>query len=241
MKTIPFSRKPHLDGRKFQEKSTRRGVPFGNDCSLSLSEDDIMRVLIAEDDPTSRILLESTLKKWGFDVVCTEDGDAAWETLRNEDAPRLAILDWVMPGKSGPEICQLVRQTETRDPTHIILLTSMNRKEDIVTGLEAGANDYVTKPFNREELRARINVGKRLIELQSALAQRVAELESALSHVRTLQGILPICMHCHKIRNDQESWERIDSYIQDHSEAQFSHSLCPECLETLYPDDDRGE
>lgn len=200
-----------------------------------------MRVLIAEDDPTSRILLESTLKKWGFEVLSTEDGNSAWAALQDKDAPRLAILDWVMPGKSGPEICQLVRQSETRDPKHIILLTSMSSKEDIVAGLEAGANDYITKPFNREELRARINVGQRLIELQSALAQRVADLEAALSHVKTLQGILPICMHCHKIRNDQESWERIDSYVQEHSEAQFSHSLCPECLEKHYPDDDGGE
>ena len=110
----------------------------------------------------------------------------------------------------------------------------MGRKEDIVAGLEAGANDHITKPFDRDELKARVRVGQRVIELQSALADRVRELEEAMSHIRTLQGILPICMHCHRIRNDQESWERIESYIQEHSEAQFSHGLCPECLEKYY-------
>ena len=101
-------------------------------------------------------------------------------------------------------------------------------------GLGAGANDYIVKPFNREELRARVKVGERIIKLQSSLAARVEELQEALSHIKTLQGILPICMYCHKIRDDKEAWGRIESYIEKHSEVRFSHSLCPECLEKHY-------
>jgi len=111
-----------------------------------------------------------------------------------------------------------------------------DRKEDIVSGLDAGANDYVIKPFEQEELRARLRVGERVVELQSALNDRVKELQKALSHIKTLQGILPICMHCHKIRDDQDVWQRLEKYIAEHSGVQFSHGLCPECRKKYYPD-----
>jgi len=195
-----------------------------------------MRILIAEDDLTSRQVLEAVLKKWGHEVISASDGNEAWAALRGPDAPRLAILDWMMPGIDGIEICRMVRQLNARDPMYIILLTARDRKEDIVSGLEAGADDYVTKPFDRHELRARVDVGRRIVELQSTLTDRVEELQETLAHVKTLQGILPICMHCHKIRTDNESWQRIEGYIESHSEAQFSHGLCPECLEKYYPE-----
>jgi sigma-B regulation protein RsbU (phosphoserine phosphatase) len=194
-----------------------------------------MRVLIAEDDLTSRQLLEGVLKKWGCEVVSTRDGNEAWAAFQSEDAPGLAILDWMMPGMDGVDLCRRVRGRKARDPVYLILLTALGQTEDIVAGLDAGADDYVTKPFNSNELRARIRVGQRVLELQSSLAGRVRELEEAFSHIKTLQGILPICMYCHKIRNDQESWQRIDQYITEHSDAQFSHGLCPECLEKHYP------
>lgn len=102
-------------------------------------------------------------------------------------------------------------------------------------GFEAGADDYVTKPFNSAELRARIQTGQRILELQCSLSRRVKDLEASLAHVKTLQGILPICTHCHKIHTDDASWQRIESYIQEHTDALFSHGLCPECLEKFYP------
>jgi phosphoserine phosphatase RsbU/P len=200
-----------------------------------MKEDKVMRILIAEDDETSRLVLETILKKWGHEVIATSDGDEAWAALHADDAPGLAILDRMMPGKDGTELCKRAREMNRTKPLYIILLTALGRKEDIVTGLEAGADDYVTKPFCNEELHARIQVAQRIIELQSALSDRVEELEDALAQVKKLQGILPICMHCHRIRTDRESWERIENYIQDHSEAEFSHGLCPECLEKHYP------
>ena len=195
-----------------------------------------MRILIAEDDLTSRTILQAILAKWGFTTVTAGDGLAAWTILEGPEAPRLILLDWMMPGLDGVEICRRVRETGTTQPPYIILLTALGETNRIVEGLRAGADDYITKPYNQEELRARIEVGVRILTLQESLAQRVEELEAALDHVRKLQGILPICMHCHKIRNDQESWERIEKYITEHSEAQFSHSICPDCLASHYPD-----
>ncbi len=195
-----------------------------------------MRILIAEDDISSRALLKHILAKWGYEVVVTKDGNEAWEALQAEDAPRLAILDWMMPGMDGVEVCRKVRQLDVSNPTYIILLTIRSSKKDIVAGLEAGADDYIGKPYETDELRVRVKVGERMTTLQSALAEQVHSLRKALAHVKTLQGILPICMHCHKIRNDRQSWERLEKYITEHSEAQFTHGLCPECLEKHYPD-----
>ena len=194
-----------------------------------------MKILIAEDDNTSRKLLDALLKKWDYEVVSTSNGDEAWAALQAKDAPRLAILDWMMPGKDGAEICRNVRQLEDHNPTYIILLTALGRKEDIVSGLAAGADDYVTKPFDNRELEARVRVGKRVVELQTALADRIQELQEALAQVKTLQGIIPICMHCHKIRTDQEAWQQIEEYVQNHSAAQFSHSICPDCMAKYHP------
>lgn len=197
-----------------------------------------MRILIAEDDATSRLVLESLLKRWGYEVISTPDGNQAWTALQAKDAPRFAILDWMMPGMDGAEVCRKVRETERDCSTYIILLTALGRKEDIITGLEAGADDYVTKPFDMQELHARIKVGQRIIELQSTLSNRILELQDAMTHIKTLQGILPICMHCHKISDSHESWLKLEEYVEGHSDAQFSHGLCPECLEKYYPETD---
>jgi DNA-binding response OmpR family regulator len=190
-----------------------------------------MKALIADDDLTYRRMLEALLAKWGYDLVVTSDGDAAWQVLHAPDAPQLAILDWMMPGKDGVEICRQLRESSQSDPKYIILLTSKGDKKDIVSGLDAGADDYITKPFESEELRARVQVGERILRLQSELASRVKELQEALDQIETLEGILPICMYCKKIRNDQNYWQQVESYISQHSQAEFTHGLCPECFE----------
>ena len=192
-----------------------------------------MKILIAEDDPVSRRLLQAALSKWGYEVLVTTNGREAWELLQQPDAPSLFILDWLMPEMDGVEICREVRQIDALKSAYIILLTSRGAKEDIVQGLEAGADDYVTKPFDHGELRARVQVGTRVIALQNALAQRVRELEEAIASVKTLQGLLPICCYCKKIRDDGNYWHRVESYIAGHANVRFSHGICPECSEKL--------
>jgi CheY-like chemotaxis protein len=188
-----------------------------------------MRVLIAEDEPVSRRLLEATLRRWGHAVVTTCDGAQAWEEMRKEDAPLVAVLDVEMPGLGGVELCRRVHAAARAVAPYLILLTARGGKQNVVAGLEAGANDYVVKPFDPAELRARVNTGVRMLELQTSLAERVRELEEALSQVKQLQGLLPICSYCKSIRDDGNYWQRVESYIADHSGVQFSHSICPDC------------
>ncbi|HBB97697.1 MAG TPA: response regulator [Blastocatellia bacterium] len=192
-----------------------------------------MKILIAEDERVSRRLLELTLSGWGHEVVVTEQGAGAWAVLEQEDPPSLAILDWMMPGMDGIEICRRVRQRANSSHTYIILLTAKSSKANIVEGLIAGANDYITKPFDRDELRARVNVGVTVLDLQQKLAGRVMELEEALGQVRVLQGILPICSYCKHVRDDKDYWQSVECYISEHSEAKFSHGICPKCYEAV--------
>ncbi len=128
-----------------------------------------MRILIAEDDSSARRILAAILKSWGYDPVVTTDGAAAWAALQRPDAPRLVLLDWNMPRLDGLEVCRLLREQPTSDPPYVILLTGRGAKDDIVKGLEAGANDYLAKPYDSEELQARIKVGRRMVELQAGL------------------------------------------------------------------------
>ena len=130
-----------------------------------------MKVLIAEDDSISRRMLEAFLVKWGYEVLVSTEGEEAWAILQRHDAPRLAVLDWMMPGRDGIDICRSLRQRKGREYIYILLLTARGRKEDIVEGLEAGADDYVTKPFDPFELRARLRAGRRIVELQEQLLQ----------------------------------------------------------------------
>ncbi len=199
-----------------------------------------MKVLIAEDDSVSRRLLEVLLAGWGHEVISVEDGLAAWtalEDLEKENCPAVAILDWMMPKMDGIEVCRKISTGRRSTPVHIILLTGRASKEDIIVGLEAGAGDYLTKPVWNGELRARLQVGIRIVELQSSLADRIHKLESALGNIKQLQGMLPICCYCKKIRNDKNYWQQVDAYVTEHSEAQFSHGICPDCFESIVKPD----
>ena len=190
-----------------------------------------MQILVADDDPVARHIARKMLSDWGYAVEVRNDGAAAWELLRQADAPSLVLLDWIMPHMDGLEVCRQLRAISTPCPTYIILVTVKGQHSDIVTGLDAGANDYITKPFHREELRARIQVGERVIELQRRLVSRVQELEDALTRVKQLSGLLPICAYCKKIRDDQHYWQQVETYVTEHTDVQFSHGICPDCYE----------
>jgi sigma-B regulation protein RsbU (phosphoserine phosphatase) len=195
-----------------------------------------MKILVAEDDAVTRRMLVVTLERLGWDVITAEDGNAAWrvfETLKGKDAPEIAVLDWMMPGIEGIEICRRLHTIPGFELVYIILVTSRGGKEDLSYGLAAGANDYITKPFDPVELEARVRVGQRMVKLQRSLAARVTEVEAALAHVQRLQGLLPICSYCKKVRNEANYWEQVESYFTTHSDLDFTHSICPQCTEKM--------
>lgn len=192
-----------------------------------------LEVLVADDDPISLRILQGALEKWGHPVVAVKNGNEAWHVLSESDRPSIAVLDWMMPGMDGVTICRKVRARPSGSQLYLILLTARTDRLDVVEGLDAGADDYVTKPFHHAELRARVGVGVRVVELQKRLADRAQELELLLNQVKQLRGLLPICMYCKRIRNDQDYWQQVETYIVEHSEAAFSHGICPECYEKM--------
>jgi two-component system, cell cycle response regulator len=141
-----------------------------------------MRILIAEDDLVSRRLLEAKLVKWGYEVVAASNGDEAWQVLETQDSPKIAILDWMMPGIDGVELCRRVRKELLEHYTYIILLTAQQRDEDLIVGMDAGADDYITKPFKANELKVRLRAGKRIIELQNELIEAREALREKATH-----------------------------------------------------------
>ena len=194
-----------------------------------------MRILIADDDSASRIVLATFLERLGYEVVAVEDGLAAWRVLQLANAPRLAILDLMMPGIDGLELVRRVREIPSMLPPYLIMLSTRSEKVDIVAGLDAGANDYVAKPFDHGELRARVEVGRRMVEMRSELAAKIEQLRQAVDQIKTLKGIVPICASCKNIRDDRGFWNRVENYVRDHTEAEFSHAVCPDCMKRLYP------
>jgi DNA-binding response OmpR family regulator len=188
-----------------------------------------MKILVAEDAPEGRRMLEVMLGRWNYQVVTAANGEEALEILRSDDV-RIALVDWMMPRLDGIEVCRRARQDPDLEGRYLILLTGRSEKSDIVAGLEAGADDYLVKPVDAPELRSRLRVGERVVALQSRLAERVRELQEALAHVQRLEGLIPICAYCKRVRNEEEYWERVEQYIQSRSTARFSHGICPECL-----------
>jgi sigma-B regulation protein RsbU (phosphoserine phosphatase) len=178
-----------------------------------------MKILIAEDDPILRQLLEKKFELWGHEVLVTNNGQEAWDMLQAQNI-RFLIADWMMPVMDGLELCQRIR-SERPSYVYIILLTGKDRKEDAVKGLDAGADDYIRKPFEWDELRARIRAGERILGL--------------LDRVKALSGLLPICASCKKIRDDKGHWQNVETYIRERSDTEFTHGYCPECAKKLYP------
>lgn len=196
----------------------------------------MQKILIADDDFTSRKMLEALLSRMGFQVIETKNGLEALAAFETGDSPDLAILDWMMPKMSGLEVIGKIRSLGKEPEPYIILLTSKHEKDDVVKGLDSGADDFLSKPFDLEELKARINAGRRIVELNRDLKTKLEELRKAQEEIKVLRGIIPICSYCKRILSDNASWEQMEVYISNHSEAQFSHGICPDCMEKYFPE-----
>jgi DNA-binding response OmpR family regulator len=180
-----------------------------------------MRVLIVEDDALSRRILEKLLSNWGYSVTACENGRLAWEQYQADDF-RLVISDWMMPEMDGVELCRRVREHKRKDYCYFMMLTTRAGKENFIAAMDAGADDYLLKPLDAEELKARLRVAARILALQSDL--------------QTLRGILPICAWCKKIRDDDSLWHSAEQYLATHTRADLSHSICPDCREKMFDD-----
>lgn len=193
-------------------------------------------VLVADDDRTMRRILTAILEKNGYRVTTAENGQQVVERANRNALPALVVTDWEMPGMSGIDVCRALRERPDGDRFYLIVVTGNTTEQHLLTALEAGADDFIPKPPRVPELLARVRAGKRVVEMRERLASQVVALEQALAEVRTLRGLIPICMHCHRIRTGPSDWQRLEAYLEAHSEALMSHVLCDECMEKFYPE-----
>jgi sigma-B regulation protein RsbU (phosphoserine phosphatase) len=192
-----------------------------------------IRALVADDDPITATALAGALRRLDLEVSVAPDGALAWQIIEGANQPSLAIVDWMMPGVDGLELCRRIRGAPAHAHMYVLLLTARDSRADIVAGLEAGADDYLVKPFDVHELRARVHTGLRILTLQKDLAEQIAMLKETIANVKQLKGLLPMCSYCKKIRNDADYWQQLETYISDHSDAEFSHGVCPTCFERV--------
>jgi CheY-like chemotaxis protein len=189
-----------------------------------------MRVLVAESEPGGGASLEAALAGWGYEVLTAPDGAQAWEQLQRPDGPRLAILAWELPGLDGAEVCRRARALADPEPLYLLLLLSPARPCLRLDGLRSGANDCLVRPFDPDELAARLTTASAVAQRQRQTAERVRELERALARAWAPPAALPICSWCQKIRDEQQKWLSPETYFR-RAGVPFTHGICPECYE----------
>ncbi len=194
-----------------------------------------INILVVDDTPENLTVLRHILTEHGYVVRPALSGDVALSAIAMEP-PDLILLDIMMPGMDGYEVCRKLKSDESTSQIPIIFISALDETGDKVRAFRAGAVDYITKPFQPEEVLARVDTHITLSKLQRDLEEKNDLLQKALDEVKTLNGLLPICSFCKKIRDDQGYWNQIESYISKRSRAQFSHSICEECLKKHYPE-----
>jgi len=190
-------------------------------------------VLVVDDNHDNLRLLAGILKEHHYKVRLAPNGERALATIRKE-APALILLDIMMPVVDGFEVCRQLKNDEDTAGIPVIFISAISETIDKVKAFSLGGVDYITKPFSSEEVLARVDTHITLRCLQLRMEKKNAELQKALDEIRSLQGIIPICSYCKRIRNDSGCWEQLEAYICSHSEAQFSHGCCEDCARQLY-------
>ncbi|MEA3210935.1 MAG: hypothetical protein QOE70_3992 [Chthoniobacter sp.] len=176
-----------------------------------------MKILIAEDDPVSVKILEFTLEHYGHEVITSSSGMEAWEKFDREPV-RVIVSDWMMPDMDGLELCRRVRARPKTDYTYFILLTAnYTGRENLRSAMDAGIDDFMTKPLDREAILMRLRVAERILDFTR--------------QIRLLKELIPICMYCKRVRDDSDYWQQVETYIHTCTGSNFSHGICPECLE----------
>jgi PleD family two-component response regulator len=193
------------------------------------------KILIVEDHPATRKLLESILQE-DYETLSAENGLQALEILKETGEVDLILLDIIMPELNGYEVCKKLKEGRTTENIPIIFLTILDGEDSESKGFALGVNEYIIKPVNRIRLKTRIKNQLDLRRKTDLLTQKNHELAAALKHIQTLHGILPICSFCKEIRSEDGKWSHIEEYVKNHMGAQFSHSVCPQCMRKNYPD-----
>jgi PleD family two-component response regulator len=192
-------------------------------------------ILVVDDKPANLRLLFQLLTEQGYHVRAVSSGANALESVQ-QALPDLILLDIMMPEMDGYQVSQRLKQDERTRGIPIIFVSALDAVQDKVAAFRAGGVDYIPKPFQAEEVLARVETHLSLRSLQKQLAQRVRELEDALEQIKTLRGLLPICAKCKKIRDDQGYWHEVDVYLKDQAHIDLSHGICPDCFRELYPE-----
>ena len=188
-----------------------------------------MKILIAEDEYTTRLMVQVCLENLGYSIESVEDGNTAWEIINQKTPPQIAVLDWEMPGISGIDLCRKIKRMERSSPIHVILLTARDSENDINQGFAAGADDYITKPFNEDELRARIRVAERIVTIQSSLNSSLEELREALDMVQSFEEPVAICGKCQKVGAFDGSWRSPSEFLEYPVDPRFVQLDCKNC------------
>ncbi len=194
-------------------------------------------ILIVDDTPENLTVLRQILNEQGYRVRPALSGVIALKTIK-ADRPDLILLDIVMPEMDGYEVCAILKADKTTRDIPVIFISALKEIEDKVRAFSEGGVDYISKPFQAEEVLARVNTHLTLYSLVNRLEEKNIKLQKTLDEVNQLRGLLPICASCKKIRDDKGYWNRLEAYFEVHSDASFSHGICPECTEKLYGHED---
>lgn len=207
-----------------------------------LDEERQLRIFLVDDSKSNLALLGEMLEANGYQVFTATDGESALRKVQSI-TPDLILLDIEMPGANGVDVCRLIKRRQDLCDVPIIMMTSLTSLTDKVEAFKAGCVDYITKPLQLEEVKARVDAHLQIRRLQSQLCARNAalektnlELKEALDNIETLSGLLPMCASCKSVRDDDGFWQEVEAYLSTHTHAEFSHGICPCCIDKLYPD-----